>query len=169
MLHGEHLGSCRPLSWQGLLHLRASLHVHTSASLSEVLSPPVASCQQGTQAMFFCFFFFFLFRATPMTYGSSQAGGRIRAAPASLHHSPTSHSNSKSKPCLCIATPDPWGQGSNTYPHGSQSGLFPLSHNRNSRAKALEKKKMATQVRTGQLIPRKTCEVGTQTSASLGG
>ena len=38
--------------------------------------------------------FFFLFRATPMAYGSSQAKGRIRAAAAGLHHS---HSNNRSK------------------------------------------------------------------------
>ena len=33
------------------------------------------------------FFFFCLFRATPVAYGSFQARGRIRAAAASLHHS----------------------------------------------------------------------------------
>ena len=31
--------------------------------------------------------FFFLFRATPMACGSSQARSRIRATPAGLHHS----------------------------------------------------------------------------------
>ena len=33
------------------------------------------------------FFFFLLFRATPVTYGGSQARGRIGAATAGLHHS----------------------------------------------------------------------------------
>ena len=60
---------------------------------------------------FFLFFFFFLlFRAIPVAYGSSQAGGLIRAIVAGLHHS---HSNVGSKPCLwpspqSMATPDPW-------------------------------------------------------------
>ena len=37
-----------------------------------------------------CFFFFFcLLKAAPVTYGSSQARGGIRAAAAGLHHSPT--------------------------------------------------------------------------------
>ena len=34
-----------------------------------------------------CFFFFFLFRAAPVAYGSSWARGQIRAAAASLCHS----------------------------------------------------------------------------------
>ena len=61
--------------------------------------------------------FFFLFRATPVSYGSSQARGQIGAAAAGLYHR---HSNSRSKPCLqlmlqLVAMPDPWpneqGQG----------------------------------------------------------
>ena len=40
---------------------------------------------------------FFLFRATPAAYGSSQARAQIRAAAASLHHS---QSNTRSKPHL---------------------------------------------------------------------
>ena len=50
--------------------------------------------------LFFGFFvclFFFPFRATPMTYGSSQARGQIGAAAVSLCHS---HSNMQSKPYL---------------------------------------------------------------------
>ena len=52
---------------------------------------------------------FFLFRATPVAYGSSQARGGIRAAAAGLHHS---HSNIGSVPHLqpipqLTATPDP--------------------------------------------------------------
>ena len=53
--------------------------------------------------------FFFLFRAAPVAYGSSQARGRIRAIAAGLHHS---HSNTRSEPHLqptpqLMATPDP--------------------------------------------------------------
>ena len=52
---------------------------------------------------------FCLFRATPMAYGGSQAGGRIRAVAAGLHHN---HSNMGSKLHLwptpqLIAKPDP--------------------------------------------------------------
>ena len=43
------------------------------------------------------FFFFFLFRAAPEAYGSSQARGWIRTATASLHHS---QSNAGYKPHL---------------------------------------------------------------------
>ena len=51
----------------------------------------------------------FLFRATPATYGSSQARGPVRAVAAGLHHS---HSNAGSALCLqCmhsyVATPGP--------------------------------------------------------------
>ena len=54
-------------------------------------------------------FFFCLFRAVPVAYGSSQARGLIRAVASSLHHS---HSNMGSKPSLrpiprFTATPDP--------------------------------------------------------------
>ena len=45
-------------------------------------------------------YFIWLFRATPMAFGSSQARGRIGAAAAGLH---LSHSNDRSKLCLwCI-------------------------------------------------------------------
>ena len=59
--------------------------------------------------LFFCFFFFPLFRAAPVACGSSQNRGQIGATAASLHHS---HSNIESKPCLqptsqLMATPDP--------------------------------------------------------------
>ena len=37
------------------------------------------------------FFVFFFFKATPMAYGRSQAGGRTGAAAASLHHSSWQH------------------------------------------------------------------------------
>ena len=42
-------------------------------------------------------FIFCLFRATPTTYGSSQARGLIRAVATSLRHS---HSHAGSEPCL---------------------------------------------------------------------
>ena len=55
------------------------------------------------------FFFFGLFRATPMAYGGSQARGLIEAVAAGLHQS---HSNTRSELCLqstpqLMATPDP--------------------------------------------------------------
>ena len=45
------------------------------------------------------FFFFCLFRAAPLAYGSSKAKGLIEAVAvaAGLHHS---HSNTGSEPCL---------------------------------------------------------------------
>ena len=45
----------------------------------------------------FIFFFFGLFRATPMAYGNSQDRGQMGAVAASLCHS---HSNARSEPCL---------------------------------------------------------------------
>ena len=54
--------------------------------------------------MFLFEFFFFLFGATPMAYGSSQARGKIGAIAAALHHS---HSHTGSKPCLQL-TPRSW-------------------------------------------------------------
>ena len=72
------------------------------------------------------FFFFCLFRATPVADGGSQAGGPIRAVAEGLCHRP---SNARSKPCLqsapqLMAMPDPYpteqGQGSNLQRHGSQ-------------------------------------------------
>ena len=55
------------------------------------------------------FFFFLLFRATPVAYGSSQASGQTGAIAAGLHHS---HSNVGYKPHLrptlqVMATLDP--------------------------------------------------------------
>ena len=56
-------------------------------------------------------FFFFLFRAMPKEYGSSQAKGQIRATAAGLRHSHSHSNNTGSKPLLCLtpqlmATPD---------------------------------------------------------------
>ena len=55
------------------------------------------------------FFFFLLFSATGMAYGSSWARGPIGATAAGLHHS---QSNAESEPSLqptpqLLATPDP--------------------------------------------------------------
>ena len=63
-----------------------------------------------------CAFIVFVFRAEPVAYGSSQAGGRIEAVASSLCHS---HSNIESKPHLYLH-------------HSSQQGqiLNPLSEAR---------------------------------------
>ena len=59
----------------------------------------VIKIQYGQEQLFgTCgFYFFFLFRATPAAYGSSQAGGQIGAAATGLCHS---HSNMGSEPHL---------------------------------------------------------------------
>ena len=71
------------------------------------------------------FFFLFFFRATPTTYGRSQARLLTKATAAGLHHS---HRNMGSTPHLrptpqLMARLDPrpteWGQGLNWHPHGS--------------------------------------------------
>ena len=59
--------------------------------------------------LFFFFFSLFVFRATPVAYGDSQARGPIGAVAPGLHHS---HSNTGSELCLrptpqLTATPDP--------------------------------------------------------------
>ena len=53
--------------------------------------------------------FYFLFRATPAAYGSSQARSRIGAAAASLHHSSwQDRIRATSAPTLLLtAMPDP--------------------------------------------------------------
>ena len=70
-------------------------------------------------------FFFFLFRAAPTAYGSSQARGHIGAVAADLHHNP---SKAGSELCLrptlqLMSMPDPSptgrGQGLNPPPYGS--------------------------------------------------
>ena len=65
----------------------------------------------GGFCCFLCFFFFELFRASPVAYGGSQARGLMGVVAAGLHHS-HSHSNEGSKPHLqpmlqLMATPDP--------------------------------------------------------------
>ena len=80
------------------------------------------------------YFFFFLFKATPLAYGSSQARSQIRAAAACLRHS---YSNARSQPCV-QHTPQLTGnagsfnplseaRGRICNPHGCQSGLLPLN------------------------------------------
>ena len=87
-------------------------------------SPASPVCSTDLSAHIFSYF---LFRAAPAAYGSSEARGQIQAAAAGLHHS---HSNSGSElhlgPTLqLMATPDPSpterGQGSNPHPHGCLS------------------------------------------------
>ena len=77
--------------------------------------------------LFLKFLNFFIFRATPTAYGSSQASGWIRATAAGLRHS---HSNARSEqrlqptPQLTANTGSlttKLGQGSNLQPHGSYS------------------------------------------------
>ena len=85
-------------------------------------------------------FFVFLGLLEPHLWhiGSSQARSQIGARAASLRHS---HSNAGSELHLQLtpqrtATPDPQtterSQGSNSHPHGYQSYLFLLPHDRNS-------------------------------------
>ena len=64
---------------------------HRTKSTALTSSKPLISVQ-------FCFYFYFLlFRAAPVAYGSSQARGQIGDAAAGLHHS---HSNARSEPPL---------------------------------------------------------------------
>ena len=90
--------------------------------------------------LFICLIFTFrLFRATLVSYGGSQARGRMGAAATGLYHS---HSHAGSEPRLrptpqLTAVPDPWptewGQGLNPCPHGPSSGSLMLSHDGNFR------------------------------------
>ena len=75
----------------------------------EAVCACMLSHHAGTSYFFFSFFFFCLFRAVPMAYGSSQARGQMGTAAAGLCHS---HSNMGSKPHLqptlqLMAIPDP--------------------------------------------------------------
>ena len=92
-------------------------------------------------------FFFFFFRATPMTYRSSQARGRIGAAVAGLHHS---HSHTRPEPMSATYTTADGNAGSLTHWVGSGIepvsslifGSLPLSHDRNPCFKDLVKTKV---------------------------
>ena len=98
-------------------HLATALcssRLNTSFPLSELKESPL---------LFIFYFIFCLFRATPVTYGGSQARGLIGAIAVGLRHS-----HARSEPRLqptttAHATPDPYpterGQGLNPQPHGS--------------------------------------------------
>ena len=81
---------------------------------------------------------FFFFRPTPVAYGSSQARGRIRAAPAGLHHSPAM--SDLSHICeLChslwqcqILNPLGWARDWTSILMDTSWVLNQLNHNRNS-------------------------------------
>ena len=57
------------------------------SSLVITLQPHWSAILISISVPWLSFFFFFLFRATPVAYGSSQTRGRIRAGVASLFHS----------------------------------------------------------------------------------
>ena len=91
----------------------------------------------STLFIYFCLFFFCLFRAELAAYGGSQARGQIGAIAAGLHHS---HSNTRSKPRLraapqCTAMPDlnPLSEARHQTQVLVDTGSFLLSHDRNSR------------------------------------
>ena len=59
-----------------------------------------------------------LFRTTLMTYGSSQASGRIGAIATNLCHSHSSTGSYTTALGNAGYLPTDWGQGSNPHPHG---------------------------------------------------
>ena len=84
-------------------------------------------------------FVFWLFRAVPTAYESSQARGRIRATAAGLRHShmqDLSHICNLNHSSRQRQIPDPLnteqGRVLNPHPHGYWSDLFPLYHSGNS-------------------------------------
>ena len=94
------------------------LNVHLSKCLSKAfwsLHP-----KRSNKFSVYSFFFFCLFRAAPTAHGSSQAGGRIGAAAASLCHS---HSNTGSELSLQPATTACGDNGSVT--HWARPGIKP--------------------------------------------
>ena len=70
-----------------------------------------------------CILFFFLFRATLVAYGSSQARGLTEATAASLHHSSRQRQ---------IFNPLREARDQTHTPHSSQSDSFPLRRDGNS-------------------------------------
>ena len=85
---------------RGQIRAAASgLHHSHSDSKSEPHQAPNTSLWASISSFYFFlkFIYFCLFRATPMTYGDSQAGGRIGAGAPSLHQS---HSDAGSEPHL---------------------------------------------------------------------
>ena len=109
----------------------------------EQLPSPLLHCEftwvfhlRGKLFLFGCIFY--LFRAAPKVWGSSQARDQIRTTTASLRHS---QRNTGSQRCLwptpqltAMSDPLPTEQslGSNLHPHGYKSDLFLLHHNGNS-------------------------------------
>ena len=90
-------------------------------SLSHRMSPEQLSFGLSSLIGWILRFCFCLsgFRAAPVTHGSSQGGGQIRAAAAGMYHSP-SHRGSElcllpTPPLKAILDHEPteWGQGSN--------------------------------------------------------
>ena len=75
---------------------RAALASHRRTAISSRWTEKQRSVFRRDSPFSFFFFFFwlfvclFVFKATPVAYGSSQARGRIRAVGPGLHHS---HSN----------------------------------------------------------------------------
>ena len=90
--------------------------------LSLPLTPPLLKKVLSLSLSFF--FFFLLFRASPMPYGSSQAGGQIGAAAVSLY---PSHSHVDPQPTER-------GQVLNLHPHGSLSDSLLMHHSGNSQS-----------------------------------
>ena len=82
----------------------------------------------------FFFFFFFAFRAALAAHGSSQARGQIRATAACLQHSNSNAGFGLHLQLVLQLDPQrtEQSQGSNTHPHGCQSGSVLLRHNGNS-------------------------------------
>ena len=70
--------------------------IHTTFETSIVKDKMPVFNLMGSEFKIF-FKIFFIFRATLVAFGSSQARDQIRTAAAGLHHS---HSNLGSKPCL---------------------------------------------------------------------
>ena len=68
-----------------------SSHALSLAGLQAIKGFPwghfILPWESGSYRFFFFLFLFYLFRAAPVAYGSSQARGRTGAAAASLHHS----------------------------------------------------------------------------------
>ena len=70
----------------------------------------------------FVFYFFCLFRAAPVAYGSSQTGGPIGAVAAGPHHT---HSNATSK--LCLLPPPQLHSNAGFLTHWARPGTKPAS------------------------------------------
>ena len=131
------------VSFKGICHLNCDMSLellapklcHTGQICNSKIYMSFLRIDIFSNYMFEIRFFSFLFRAAPMTYGSSQARGRIGATGTGLCHS---HSNARSEPHLqptpqLMEMPNSqptWqGQGSNLHPHEYQSNSILLYHN----------------------------------------